>query len=630
MVFKPDFSFNPRPVTPSAAIISRPCSPKASIDWKPYKVEDGEASPSSKNISIMSSSPWSSKRSSMTSITSFKKQNYQNSPLGFEDELIPSPAATLIEEDDECSEYSDEEVEVVGRIEKIEKMRIKEQGPLSINAKSSIFKGFHPFQFHSSKKRDDTPPSPVVPVARTPITPIPLTPNARATAHSRFRLFKSAPKRNKSVSRRPPPPPLNLQAPRKVSPPFSVRKVNEHNPSLEPAIVLDTSMLPPEEYNFSLSPEAGVQLLSQTLEEDSDDEFQEKEEIYRSYSYQNEEHTHQEIPHLEEVTPIYLASPWFDASRGVSPMPKTTEMDTTAVKFPKTYLPIPQNIFESIPTSPIFSPLAPTNNITISVPEYKKLLESSDLTTQPPSPRSTTSSFLYEDDASSDIEDSPALVYTKRPSVPNSRKSSIATFFCRGGQSAMQSRNDSIGFGGLTGDQVKIIDDAESIYYPGISSLKVKTSWLYNSPTGNYSSDEDDSDSDCDAEEEAYPRRSLPITPMHRKPSMTSSLISTPELMLSSASSVSSYGQILSTPPRRMDRRRTASSDCMMLEALGEMETAGLKHQSEENSKGLGLFEDFDISSEWADTLWEMDVDEHVADWNLATTPQVPLIGIAR
>ncbi|KAH0612259.1 uncharacterized protein H6S33_010311 [Morchella sextelata] len=629
MVFKPDFSFNPRPVTPGA-IISRPCSPKASLDRKPHKVEDGEVSPSSKNISIMSSSPWSSKRSSMTSIASLKKQNYQNLPLAFEDELIPSPAATLIEEDDEFSEYSDEEVEVVGRIEKIEKMRIKEQGPLSINTKTSIFKGFHPFQFHSSKKRDDTPPSPVVPVARTPITPIPLTPNARATAHSRFRLFKSAPKRNKSVSRRPPPPPLNLQAPKKVSPPFSIRKVNEPVPPLEPAIVLDTSMLAPEEYDFSLSPEAGVQLLSQTLEEDCDDEFQEKEEIYRSYSYQNEEPTHREIPQLEEVTPIYLASPWFDASRGVSPMPKAIEVDTTAIKFPKTYLPIPQNIFESIPSSPIFSPLAPKDNITISVPEYKEILESSDLTTQLPSPRSTTSSFLYdEDDASSDIEDSPALVYTKRPSVPNSRKSSIATFFCRGGQNAMQARNDSIGFGGLTGDQVKIIDDAESIYYPGISSLKIKTSWLYNSPTGNYSSDEDDSDSDYGVEEEAYPRRSLPITPMHRKPSMTSSLTSTPELMLSSASSVSSYGQILSTPPRRMDRRRTASSDCMMLEALEEMEAAGLKHQSEENSKGLGLFEDFDISSEWADTLWEMDVEEQVAGWSLAT-PQVPLIGIAR
>lgn len=573
---------------------------------------DGEISPSSKDPSVMSS--WSSKRSSMTSIGSSSSRRHRRRPsasasakLNIEGEPIVLPASTMIDEDDRCEDGGDDE--------KIENMK-KDRGNLTISTKTSIFRGFHTFPFHSSRKGPN-PSSPITPIARTPISPIQFNQYTRATVHARFRLFKSAPKRTKNKNNRRPPP-LNLQSPPKVIP---VRRVDVL--AVDPAIKLDTSQLPPEHYNFNESPEAGVQLLSQTLNEEN----QEKEEIFQSYSYLEEATHREEVTHREEITPIYLASPWFTASRRPSPL-----AETTTTKFPNTYLPIPSNIFESIPTSPVFSPLPQKrqqeDTIVILVPEEERHPpKPASPVIQPPTPRSTTSSFLFDEGEETDIEDSPALIYTKKPSAPNSRKSSVTTFFCRGQRTSFD-RRSSIGLGGLTGDEVEIKDDAESVYYPGITELKSKSSWLYNNAPEHSSSSDEEDDSEI---EDAYQKHLSLITRIHRKStaSLTASITSTPELMMSSVSSTSSYGHLLATPPKRRSRRRTASSECIVLEALEQMQAAGIKDLElvEEKSKGLGFMRDIDVGSEWAETFWEMDADEQVAGWDWETQ-QISLIGI--
>lgn len=505
--------------------------------------------------------------------------------------------------------------------------------------KASILRGFHPFPFSSKAKKTGSAPaspkSPETPPVRTSTKSN--NQNTRATVNARFRLFKSAPKRTKNSRR---PPPLNLQNLPSVS---SSRPIREtENPSLASPIKLDNSSPALEHCDFSRSPEAGVQLLFQTLSEESDQEDTLDVERVKE----------------KDTTSAYLASPWFTASQGPSPMIEATEKaEVKVIKFAKSYLPVvPSKIYGNIPRSPPLSPKSqqqPTTKLALAA-ECSSSRPASPIV-QPPTPRSARSanSFLFDEGDETDIEDSPADFYARRPSpatsrrsslsvsrrsspsvsrrssISGSRKSSIATFFCRGQRPSL-GRSNSIGLGGLTGDEVEIKDDAESVFYPGISELKCKSSWLYNN-TPEYSSSDDEDDSDYEIEEN-YQRHFSLITHISKKSASTlaTSITSTPELtMSSSVSPVSSYGQMLAAPERRRNRRRTASSECIVLEALEEMQAIGLKDsEGVENmkSRGLGFLGDMDIGSEWTDALWEMDSDEQAGwDWE---TQQVTLIGV--
>lgn len=632
MVFKPDFSFNPRPVTPTGPR-SRSVSPKASCGRTPC-LEDGEVSPSSNDPSVMSA--WSSKRSSMTSITySLRRECHPSISTAYSESIIESkPVISPIRIRFDAEGYgygedSDDEVEKKGKASAI---------------KASILRGFHPFPFHNKTKKagsaPTSPKSPETPPVRTSTKQN--NQNTRATVNARFRLFKSAPKSTRNNRR---PPPLDLQCPSKVS----TTPIKGAEKPLASPIKLDTSVVASEYHNFTKSPEAGVQLLCQTLSEESDQEGtlkikhpKERKGIFRSRGC---------TPH-KDITPAYIVGPWFTTSQGLSPMPEVAErIETATVKFPKSYLPLPPKNCEEILKSPTLPPLSPKSQqqpaaVSTSTTENVSSVPASPVI-QPPTPRSagSTMSFLFDEDEETDIEDSPANFYTRKPSpatsrrsslsvsrsssVSGSRKSSVATFFCRGQRPSFD-RQNSIGLGGLTGDEVEIVDDAESIFYPGIGELKSKSSWLYTNPPDYYSSDdEDDDDSEI---EEAYQRHISLITQIRKNStsSLASSVTSTPELtMSSSVSSESSYGQMLATPSRRRNRRRTASSECIVLEALEEMKAVGLKDLEgveKQKSRGLGFLGDVDFDSEWADTLWEMDSDEQAGwDWG---NQQMALIGI--
>lgn len=497
----------------------------------------------------------------------------------------------------------------------------KGQGKAS-TIKTSIFRGLQQFPFHNKmKKIGSAPASPTSP--ETP--PKPNNQNTRTTVNARFRLFKYAPKSTKDSRR---PPPLNLEGLPKAS---SSRPIIETNKAfLASPIKLEDSTLAPEDSDFAKSPEAGVQLLSQTLSEESDQEevrHSKKKGLFRYH---------------RDVVPEN-SSPW---SQGPSPT------EDVATRFSGSCLPALSNTRKGVPQYRGFlsslqknqqQPIQSTPAIEISL-----LMPGSPII-QPPTPNSTGSpkSFLFDEDEETDIEDSPADFYAKKPShstsrrsslsvsrnssrrssISRSRKSSTASFFCCG-QRLSFDRHNSIGLGGLTGDEVEITDDAGSTFYPGISELKSKSSWLYTNPPEHSSSDDEDDDEDSEIEE-AYQKHLSLITQIRNK--STSSLVaSTPELtMSSSVSSVSSYGQMLGTPPNRRNRRRTASSECIVLEALEEMRAAGLGNPEsvEKKSRGLGLLGDLDFGSEWADVLWEMNSDEQAGGWDWETQ-QMTLIGV--
>lgn len=517
----------------------------------------------------------------------------------------------------------------------------KGQGRAS-TIKTSIFRGFHQFPFHSNKtkKVGSAPASPTSPETLSTCT----TPNrscnqnTRPTVNARFRLFKSAPKSTKEDSRRPPP--LNLQSPLNAS---SSQPIKETRKAfLASPIRLETSTLAPKDYDLAKSPEAGVQLLFQTLSEESG-----QEDILEAgrTKGRNPPRNH---THHKNVAPAYLESlsPWF-ASQGPPPTETTKAI---AIKFPGSY-----NTRENILKSPGPSPLL-RDSLHQPVVEPIPALVSSLLMPgspiiQPPTPSSTgftgsPKSFLFDEDEETDIEDSPADFYARRPSpstsrrsslsvsrrssfsvsrrssISRSRKSSTASFFCCG-QRLSFDRRGSIGLGGLTGDEVEIKDDADSTFYPGINELKSKSSWLYNNSPEHSSSDDEDDDSDI---EEAYQKHLSLITQIRNK-STSSLAVSTPELtMSSSVSSMSSCGQTLATPPRRRNRRRTASSECIVLEALEEMQAVGLGGAEKRKSRGPGFSGDLGYCSEWADVFWEMDSDEQAGwDWE---TQQMTLIGV--
>lgn len=586
-------------------------------------MEDGEISPSSEDPSVMSS--WSSKRSSMTSINSSgKRERHLSVSTVFAESVINNgPVISPIRIRFDSSYGFGDESDGEG-------WKKKSQYKAS-TIKTSIFRGFHQFPFHSSKakKAGSAPASPTSPETLSIRTTSnkSCNQNTRATVNARFRLFKSAPKSTKEDSRRPPP--LNLQSLPKASSSYPIKE--SKRAFLASPIKLETSTLAPKDYDFAKSPEAGVQLLFQTLSEESDQEDILEVGHTRGRNFQS---------HHKGVAPTHL-SPWL-ISQGPPPTETTKAI---AIKFPGSYY-----TRENIPKSSGFSSLSrehqhqPTAK-PIPAPISSLLMPGSPIVL-PPTPSFTGSpkSFLFDEDEETDIEDSPADFYSRkpatsrrsslsvsrrssvslsrRPSISRSRKSSTASFFCCG-QRLSFDRHGSIGLGGLTGDEVEIKDDADSTFYPGINELKSKSSWLYNNPHEHSSSDdEDDDDSEI---EEAYQKHLSLITQI-RGGSTSSLAVSTPELtMSSSVSSVSSCGQMLATPPRRRNRRRTASSECIVLEALEEMQGIGLGGVEKRKSRGLGFLEDMDFCSEWADVFWEMDSDEPAGwDWE---TQQMTLIG---
>jgi len=195
---------------------------------------------------------------------------------------------------------------------------------------------------------------------------------------------------------------------------------------------------------------------------------------------------------------------------------------------------------------------------------------------------------------------------------PSSRRSSgatAATFFCRGNRNSFLSSSNrfSIGLGSIAGSDIDLEAGLEdSTHFPGINELKKQISWLSLRGSQIYDSDDDaDDDYDDDGDIEDYHQYMASMVP--RKYSVSSSSTISRKSLPTTATSLtpkprvaphlSPSGPVLQAPTRRRARRRTASSECIVLEVLQEIRASIELLQppsmpSVQFSKGLDFWDD--------------------------------------
>jgi len=131
----------------------------------------------------------------------------------------------------------------------------------------------------------------------------------------------------------------------------------------------------------------------------------------------------------------------------------------------------------------------------------------------------------------------------------------------------MNNSRFSIGLGSIAASDIDLeagLDD--TTYYPGMDELKKQISWLSMKTAGCYDSDEYDSD-DSD-----YYHAHLART-VSRKASSARQVERPPSPI--PAPHPAPTGSVMTTPPPRRTSRRTASSECLVLDALEKMLVAG-------------------------------------------------------
>ncbi|KAI5859142.1 hypothetical protein BZA05DRAFT_414864 [Tricharina praecox] len=164
-------------------------------------------------------------------------------------------------------------------------------------------------------------------------------------------------------------------------------------------------------------------------------------------------------------------------------------------------------------------------------------------------------------------------------SLPSSRRSSATTFFCRGSRNSVLSRN-SIGLGSIAASDIDLEEGLENnTHFPGMEELKKQISWLALRGSRSYESEEEAEDVEDDSEN--YHHHLSSMVPPNGKTSTKTSARSPSRAMPTSiplyAFPLPPTGTVMQTPAPRRARRRTASSECIVLEALEEMRLADQK-----------------------------------------------------
>ncbi|KAI5777470.1 hypothetical protein EDC01DRAFT_677867 [Geopyxis carbonaria] len=198
---------------------------------------------------------------------------------------------------------------------------------------------------------------------------------------------------------------------------------------------------------------------------------------------------------------------------------------------------------------------------------------------------SGNSSFLL-DDCDSDEEDEEESTQSLAPSsvypsslersgsftAPRSRQSSIQTFFCRGPRASINNRL-SIGLGSIADEDIDLEAGTEDLtHYPGIDELKKQISWLALRSPEAYGSDDDESDEECYHKQLASINNSSRTN--SRRNSRNPSVCSAPAAQQRTPKPTwgKDTGSIVEPVRYRRERSRTASSECLVRDAMQELE----------------------------------------------------------
>jgi len=563
MVFRHNFSFSPR-----QPVLSRPSSRSSLASSHAGGLrnpDDGEVSPSSKGPSFMSS--WGSKRSSVSSFaSSFRRRRHQEAPTVNSTDDDEGPEGEIALSRDRAVVVP---IINVGGCGEDDQNGFSGQDYIQKDTGIGTSASLGPLDHDSTHKE-----APQTLAGETslgePLTfmtlHVPFPPSQPITAPRSVRSNRRPAVPNIQI---PPPPPSS----------YTIQRNQTSPPELGDS---------PLRMKKSKGVEGiGVRLLLKTLSPGSDGEGANDNTTLGHKNTRAEEFQ----SFLEEPTPVYLSSPWFPPTQRKS----ITFEDPTMESNPQSRRPsikIQPSANLETPPSPIISPSS--NRTSGNSALFRSYLGVPSVNHTPrPSTASSTRSFLLEDDDNDEVENQEATkeerAISRRGSLsPSSRRSSINTFFCRGSRTSFSGASNrwSIGLGSIADADIVIKDDEDLTGYPGINELKKQISWLCTNPPEHSSTlSDDDGDDEDRAEsesegEESYHKHLTIITKMASRPPGSRSGSAgpmTPELV----SSVSDSSGPVSTPPRRRNRRRTASSECIVLEALQEMHLAGMKAELE-------------------------------------------------
>ncbi|RPA97683.1 hypothetical protein L873DRAFT_1790832 [Choiromyces venosus 120613-1] len=596
MVFKHNFSFSPRQPTLSRS--SSRSSLASSHAGGLRNPDDGEVSPSSKGPSFMS--PWGSKRSSVSSFVSSFRRRHQEAPTASSTDDDEGPEGEIALSRDSVTAVPTISVGDCG--EEDAQNRFNGQDGIQKDIGIGLSTSLGPLDrttidisFDSTHK--ETPQT--LPAEIGPEKPLTF-----ATLHAPFPLFQpiTGPKIIRFNRR---PAILSIQIP---PPPPSSYTIQRNQ--------ISTSELDDSPLRLKKSKGAeriGVQLLLKTLSPDSDND---------EGANDNTTLGHNNTGYLEEPTPVYLSSPWFPPTQRKSITSEELIMESNPQSRRPSIKIQPSAKLET-PPSPVVSPSSKRTSGSSALFRSYLGVPSASHTPRPSTP-SSPRSFLLEDDDNDEDENQEVAKeeqpISRRGSLsPSSRRSSINTFFCRGSRTSFSGASNrwSIGLGSIADADIVIKDDEDLTGYPGIDELKKQISWLCTSPPEHSSPPSDDEGDDEDhvdsesEEGESYHKHLTLITKMtSRSPrsKFGSAGLMTPELV--SSISDSSSGPV-STPPRR-NRRRTASSECIVLEALQEMNLAGMKAELElppPIMKGLRISGEVEIRGDgpWSEVFLDLE-----------------------
>jgi hypothetical protein len=176
-----------------------------------------------------------------------------------------------------------------------------------------------------------------------------------------------------------------------------------------------------------------------------------------------------------------------------------------------------------------------------------------------------------------------------------SRRSSTATFFCRGARDSFGTHGRrSIGLGSIAASDIDLEAGLEnSTHFPGVEELKKQISWLALRGTQIYDSDEEEEEEEeIDPSEDYHQLLASMVqesgSTSSRRTSAAVPAVSLFPLPPTAAAQTVPTGPPLQDPPPRRNRRRTASSECVVLETLENMRIAdGKASYSLERLKSL-------------------------------------------
>jgi hypothetical protein len=307
----------------------------------------------------------------------------------------------------------------------------------------------------------------------------------------------------------------------------------------------------------------GIQMLLNTFDEDSEDSDDQPEEP---------------VPHL--VPP---------QAQSAVPRPLRLETSMPSIEERGEAASDTSSMIDSLgPATPIsfrfdrrFSTQSTASTTPTSISDFS--IGGSSRITKSSKRRSVSSSkrYSFNSDDFSAIPEEPSA--SKRLSAAESvasRRSSGATFFCRGARDSFGTHGRrSIGLGSIAASDIDLEAGLEnSTHFPGVEELKKQISWLALRGTQIYDSDEEEEEQ-VDPSEDYHSHLASIVqesgsTASRRTSAAVPAAVMGAFPLPPTVAQPVPTGTPLQDPAPRRTRRRTASSECVVLETLESMRIA--------------------------------------------------------